>query len=107
VHAAKRVISIGDAPFVGGTESPGEKRYEAFGVPWLANDANLTLKTLTDDEDRELNTAFRRSGGRWRWRRVRALVTTKCPLSKGCGIAGITCTTGRWRRWKKCSIQTA
>jgi hypothetical protein len=67
VHAAKRVLSIGDAPFVGGDEPPGEKRYEAYGVPWRADDANLKLKTITADEDRALQVAFRRSGGLPRW----------------------------------------
>jgi hypothetical protein len=67
VHAAKRVIWIGDSPFIGGTESPGEKRYEAFGVPWRSDDPNLKLKTITEDEDRELASAFRRSGGLPRW----------------------------------------
>jgi mono/diheme cytochrome c family protein len=36
-------------------------------VPWRADDINLKLKTITDDEDRELNAAFRRSGGLPRW----------------------------------------
>jgi hypothetical protein len=67
LYAAKGVIGIGDAPFVTGAEPPGAKRYEAFGVPWRADDINLKLKTITEDEDRELNTAFRRSGGLPRW----------------------------------------
>src|SRR5262249_1175023 len=37
------------------------------GVPWRTNDVNAKLKTITDAEDRELNTAFRRSGGLPRW----------------------------------------
>jgi hypothetical protein len=61
------VIGLGDAPFVTGAEPPGAKRYEAFGVPWRADDINLKLKTITDDEDRELTAAFRRSGGLARW----------------------------------------
>lgn len=67
LYAAKGVIGIGDAPFVTGAEAPGAKRYEAFGVPWRTHDTNLGLKTITDDEDRELNAAFRRSGGLPRW----------------------------------------
>jgi hypothetical protein len=67
VYAANGVIGLGDAPFVTGAEPPGAKRYEAFGVPWRADDVNLKLKTLTDDEDRELTAAFRRSGGLARW----------------------------------------
>jgi hypothetical protein len=67
VYVANGVIGLGDAPFVTGPEAPGAKRYEAFGVPWRADDINLKLKTLTDDEDRELTAAFRRSGGLARW----------------------------------------
>ena len=67
VYAANGVIGLGDAPFVTGAESPGAKRYEAFGVPWRADDINLKLRTITDDEDRELTAAFRRSGGLARW----------------------------------------
>ena len=67
LYAARGVIGIGDAPFITGAEPPGAKRYEAFGVPWRADDINLKLKTITEDEDRELNTAFRRSGGLPRW----------------------------------------
>ena len=67
VYAANGVIGLGDAPFVTGDEPPGARRYEAFGVPWRADDINLRLKTLTDDEDRELTAAFRRSGGLARW----------------------------------------
>jgi hypothetical protein len=67
LYAANGVIGFGDAPFITGAEPRGGKLYEAFGVPWRADDINLKLKTLTDDEDRELNTAFRRSGGLPRW----------------------------------------
>ena len=67
VYAANGVIGLGDAPFVTGAEPPGAKRYEAFGVPWRADDVNQKLKTMTDDEDRELTSAFRRSGGLARW----------------------------------------
>jgi len=67
VYASNGVIGLGDAPFVTGAEPPGAKRYEAFGVPWRADDVNLKLKTLTNDEDRELTAAFRRSGGLARW----------------------------------------
>jgi len=67
LYAGNGVIGIGDAPFVTGDEPQGAKRYEAFGVPWRADDINLKLKTITDDEDRELTTAFRRSGGLARW----------------------------------------
>src|SRR6478672_4397529 len=67
VYAANGVIGLGDAPFVTGAEPPGAKRYEAFGVPWRADDINLKLKTLTDDEDRKLTAAFRQSGGLARW----------------------------------------
>jgi hypothetical protein len=67
LYAANGVIGIGDAPFITGTEVAGAKRYMAFGVPWRADDVNLSLKTISDDEDRELNAAFRRSGGLPRW----------------------------------------
>ncbi len=67
VYAANGSFPIGDAPFVTGAEPPGEKRYQAYGVPWRADDANLKLKTITEDEDRELQVAFRRSGGLPRW----------------------------------------
>lgn len=67
LYAANGVIGIGDAPFVTGSEPAGSKRYMAFGVPWRADDINARLKTITDDEDRALNAAFRRSGGLPRW----------------------------------------
>jgi hypothetical protein len=67
VYASNGVIGLGDAPFVTGTESAGAKRYEAFGVPWRADDVNKKLKTITGEEDRELTAAFRRSGGLARW----------------------------------------
>jgi len=67
INEVKRVISNGDAPFVGALESPGAKRYEAYGVPWRADDANLKLMTITAEEDRQLQVAFRRSGGLPRW----------------------------------------
>jgi hypothetical protein len=67
LYAGNGVIGIGDAPFVTGDEPQGAKRYEAFGVPWRTDDINVKLKTITDDEDRELTTAFRRSGGLARW----------------------------------------
>ncbi len=67
LYAANGVIGIGDAPFITGSEPAGAKRYMAFGVPWRADDVNLRLKTISDDEDRELNAAFRRSGGLPRW----------------------------------------
>jgi hypothetical protein len=67
VYAANGVIGLGDAPFVTGVEPPGAKRYEAFGVPWRPDDINQKLKTMTDEEDRELTAAFRRSGGLARW----------------------------------------
>lgn len=67
LYLAKGVIGIGDAPFITGPESAGGKRYEAFGVPWRADDINLRLKTISDDEDRALNTAFRTAGGLPRW----------------------------------------
>jgi hypothetical protein len=67
LYAANGVIGIGDAPFITGSQPAGAKRYMAFGVPWRADDVNLRLKTISDDEDRELNAAFRRSGGLPRW----------------------------------------
>ena len=67
VYAENGVIGLGDAPFVTGDEPPGAKRYEAFGVPWRADDINRGLKTITNDEDGELTAAFRRSGGLARW----------------------------------------
>jgi hypothetical protein len=67
VFDANGVIGHGDAPFVTGAEPAGEKRYEAFGVPWRADDINRKLKTMSDVESRELQEAFRRSGGLARW----------------------------------------
>src|SRR5262245_17675181 len=67
VYAANGVIGLGDAPFVTGAEPPGDKRYEAFGVPWRTGDVNQKLKTITDAEDRDLTAAFRPSGGLARW----------------------------------------
>jgi hypothetical protein len=67
IYAANGVTPIGDAPFVTGADSPGAMRYEAFGVPWRADDINRRLKTITDAENNELNAALRRSGGLPRW----------------------------------------
>jgi len=67
VYAANGVIGFGDAPFVTGAEPAGAKRYEAFGVPWRADDVNAKLKTITDQEEGTLVAAFRRSGGLARW----------------------------------------
>jgi mono/diheme cytochrome c family protein len=67
VYDANGVIGHGDAPFVTGAEPAGAKRYEAFGVPWRADDINRKLKTMSDVESRELQDAFRRSGGLARW----------------------------------------
>jgi hypothetical protein len=67
VFDANGVVGHGDAPFVTGAEPAGAKRYEAFGVPWRADDINRKLKTISDIESRELQEAFRRSGGLARW----------------------------------------
>jgi len=67
VYAANGVIGLGDAPFVTGAESAGAKRYEAFGVPWRASEINEKLKSMSDEEDRQLSEAFRRAGGLARW----------------------------------------
>lgn len=67
VYALNGTVGFGDAPFVTGAEASGAKRYEAFGVPWRADDMNARLKTITDEEEGALSAAFRRSGGLARW----------------------------------------
>jgi hypothetical protein len=67
VHAAKRVIWIGDSPFVGGNESQGRRNAKRSACRGARDDPNLKLKTITEAENRELATVFRRSGGLPRW----------------------------------------
>lgn len=41
--------------------------YQAYGVPWRSDDVHQKLKTFTQDQYEELDTAFRSSGGIARW----------------------------------------
>lgn len=66
VQAAQRVLT-GVPPFVMGADSIGMWLYSAYGVPWRANDLHERLKTFTQDQYEELDTAFRSSGGIARW----------------------------------------
>jgi hypothetical protein len=66
VQAAKRVLT-GVPPFFMGREPVGMWLYRAYGVPWKSNDVHERLKSFTQDQYEELDTAFRSSGGLARW----------------------------------------
>ena len=66
IQLAKQVLT-GSPPFYMGPAPIGMWLYQAYGVPWKPNDADERLKTLTQDEYEELDTAFRSSGGIARW----------------------------------------
>ena len=50
-----------------GDEPVGMWLYRAYGVPWKRDDIHERLKTFTQDQYDELDTAFRSSGGIARW----------------------------------------
>jgi hypothetical protein len=66
VQVASRVLT-GVPPFFMGAEPIGVSLYRAYGVPWRAHDVHERLKTFTQDQYEELDTAFRSSGGIARW----------------------------------------
>jgi hypothetical protein len=57
----------GAAPFYMGRGPLGVWLYQAYGVPWLKNDPNERLKTLTESEYSALVTAERNGGAITRW----------------------------------------
>ena len=66
VQTSKRVVT-GATPFFMGPEPVGMWLYRAYGVPWRADDVHERLRTFTQDEYDELDTASRSSGGIARW----------------------------------------
>ena len=66
IQVAKRILT-GVPPFVMGPGPIGMWLYQAYGVPWQPNDVHERLKTFTQEEYEELDTAFRSSGGIARW----------------------------------------
>lgn len=66
VQVAKNVLT-GAPPFFMGPQPVGTWLYQAYGVPWNASDVHERLKTFTQDQYEELDTAFRSSGGIARW----------------------------------------
>lgn len=57
----------GAPPFYMGAGTFGSLLYEAFGVPWLKDDPNQRLKTITESEYSALVTAERNGGAITRW----------------------------------------
>jgi hypothetical protein len=66
LEGANHVLG-GAPPFIMGGSGPGGWLYQAYGVPWLADDVNVRLKNATADEYEALIAAYRRSGGIIRW----------------------------------------
>ena len=66
VQLAKRVLT-GAPPVFMGPDPIGTWLYQAYGVPWRSDDVHQRLKTFTQDQYEELDTAFRSSGGIARW----------------------------------------
>lgn len=64
---AQNRVTRGAAPFHMGTGPLGAGLYQAFGVPWLNNDPNLRLKTITESEYNALIGAERNGGAITRW----------------------------------------
>lgn len=54
-------------PFLMGPEPFGMWLYQACGVPWLKDDINERLKTITESDYPMIQAAFLRSGGIPRW----------------------------------------
>jgi len=57
----------GAAPFDMGHATLGSRLYQAYGVPWLSNDPNQRLKTITESEYGALVTEERNGGAITRW----------------------------------------
>ena len=66
VQTSKRVVT-GATPFFMGAGPVGMWLYSAYGVPWREDDTHERLKTFTQDQYDELDTASRSSGGIARW----------------------------------------
>jgi hypothetical protein len=66
LEAPNRVLS-GAPPFFMGDGTIGNWLYQAYGVPWVKDDANERLKNATAAEYEALVAAYRRSGGIIRW----------------------------------------
>jgi hypothetical protein len=57
----------GAPPFFMGNSAIGDWLYQAYGVPWLREDPNARLKSVTTDEFEAIAAAYRSSGGVIRW----------------------------------------
>ena len=66
LESQNRVLR-GAPPFYMGAGPFGSSLYEAFGVPWLKDDPNRRLKTITESEYNALVTAERNGGAITRW----------------------------------------
>ncbi len=66
LESSNRVLR-GAPPFVMGGETFGLWLYQAYGVPWLKDDPNQRLKSITEAEYRALVAAERRGGAITRW----------------------------------------
>lgn len=66
VQLATQVLT-GAPPVFMGRDPVGMWLYQAYGVPWKSDDVHQRLKTFTQDQYEELDTAFRSSGGIARW----------------------------------------
>jgi hypothetical protein len=66
IQLARRILT-GVPPMFMGPEPIGMWLYQAYGVPWQPADVHERLKTFTQDQYEELDTAFRSSGGIARW----------------------------------------
>jgi hypothetical protein len=60
-------VMRGAAPFYMGGGSLGSWLYQAYGAPWLKDDPNQRLKTITESEYSALVTAERNGGAITRW----------------------------------------
>jgi len=66
IESANRAFR-GAAPFLAPEGTLGERLYQAYGVPWLKNDPNQRLKSLTAAEYDALVDAERMGGAVTRW----------------------------------------
>lgn len=57
----------GSPPFFMGSGPLGSWLYQAYGVPWLANDPNQRLQTITESEYRAMIAEERNGGAITRW----------------------------------------
>jgi hypothetical protein len=66
IESANRAMR-GGPPFVMGEGTFGARLYQAYGVPWLTNDPNLELQSITPGEYNALVAAERAGGAITRW----------------------------------------